>query len=143
MAFSEFNNFPIDKSRRLKYGAPSIPVRYNRRFTLKHLSELNGENLTLVMRNLLGSDQSVSTKGMISAQHRKLNKMLISDFRNHKWDLERYRRLQNELYSKLVQYHFDQRTSQRNLMQKDKASQEELLKIQKVQVDNIFAIILY
>ena len=102
----------LEDLEKLKRKKPPV-VKLNRRFTLKKLSNLNGENLHLIRYNLLGSDRTLSTRGKISAYQTKLEQDLFEWYFILNWKIERYTRMQNDEYNNLVRYHNEKRDCER------------------------------
>ena len=92
---------------------PSQVVKFNRRLNLKKLSQLNGENLHLIGRNLLGSDRNLSMRGKIAASQRNLKQELVEWFAVLNWKVERCTRIQNHEYKNLVRLHNEKRNLDR------------------------------
>ena len=117
----------LDASGRLEKNAPAMAVRYNRRSTMKKLSDLNDHNLPLVRKNILGSEHSFALKGQMAAENRKLKKTILTWYRTLNWRVKRCTRIQDEYYRVLQKYHVAQRQCTRcNLVQPDRQSRESV-----------------
>lgn len=116
----------VDSAGHLTKNAPSMPVRYNRRSTMKKLSDLNDHNLPLVRKNLLGSEHSFAIKGQIDAENRKLKKTILTWYRTLNWRVKRCTRIQDEYYRMLQKYHVAQRQCSRRNQQQLEMSHESV-----------------
>ena len=92
---------------------PLIPIKYTRRFMLKKLSDLNGENLPLLRYNLLGSERSLTLRGKIKAYQKKLKTQLIEWYLFQDWTVQRLGRMQSLEYKNLQRYHAAKRECKR------------------------------